>query len=60
MKSLIIPSPNYSWLEIIPTLLLLIIVAGFLAFAPTLDYIPFGRDKIDLENVINNLTLEIP
>ena len=55
-----IPPLNYSWLEIVPVLIFLTVIAGLLAFAPTLDYEPFAREKIDLATVFNNTILEKP
>ena len=46
---------NFAWIEILPMMIVLVIVAFLIGFFPTLDYIPFGRDKIDIENVLNKV-----
>jgi len=38
----------------------LVLVAFFVGFFPTLDYIPFAIERIDIENVLNNVTLGEP
>lgn len=51
---------NFAWIELLPLMIALILVAFFVGFFPTLDYIPFGIEKIDIENVLNNVTLGEP
>jgi len=51
---------NFAWIELLPLMILLVIVAFFIGFFPTLDYVPFARERIDIENVLNNVTIGQP
>lgn len=51
---------NFAWIELLPLMIVLVVVAFFVGFFPTLDYIPFGRESIDIENLLNNITLGEP
>ncbi len=56
------PSPtNYSWLEIVPMLVVLFVVAMFIGFFPTLDFSPHvTRPEIDYNNFNNSTLLPEP
>jgi len=51
---------NFAWIELLPMMIVLVVVAFFIGFFPTLDYIPFAIERIDIENVLNNVTLGEP
>jgi len=51
---------NFAWIELLPLMVVLVIVAFFIGFFPTLNYVPFARESIDIENVLNNVTLGEP
>lgn len=55
------PSPiNYSWIELLPMMIILLFVVLFVGFFPTFDYNPHVVRNEQIDNILNNFALQEP